>query len=140
MGLKVWLTEREADYKAGRVCKRCGYTHSRAEFESGYRDDGVGLCCIGWARIKLEELTERRKLKARMEQCRACGGSLKGGHVDGVCWACYDRGKAQGQRALGPVFVGDLIATIAGVPNILLGPNSGERVTMIRSLVRALTL
>lgn len=91
-GLKVWLAEREQDYRAGRVCARCGYVHSRSEFQSGYREDGAGLNCFGFARIKLEELREIARLKARRECCRVCGGSLRGGHVEGVCWSCHDRG------------------------------------------------
>jgi predicted transcriptional regulator len=56
-GLRRFAAEREAEFRAGQVCKRCGYRHTRIEYESGYRDDGTGtLSCFGWARIKQEEL------------------------------------------------------------------------------------
>jgi hypothetical protein len=63
------------------------------EYETGYRDDGTGtLSCFGWARIKLEELHEARKLaecRQRELHCRQCGGSLREGHVEGYCWSCW---------------------------------------------------
>ena len=94
-GLRVWLVEREQEYRAGLVCARCGYRHTTIEYHSGYRDDGTGrLNCFGFARIKLEELTEQRKLAERTrraEACRMCGSPLRDGHVDGVCWSCWDR-------------------------------------------------
>jgi DNA-binding transcriptional ArsR family regulator len=92
-GLRRFAAEREAEYRAGQVCRRCGYRHSRIEYESGYRDDGTGtLSCFGWARIKLEELHEARKLAERRRRelcCRQCGGSLREGHVEGLCWSCW---------------------------------------------------
>jgi len=93
-GLKRFEAEREAEFKAGQVCKRCGYRHSRVEFETGYRADGTGmLSCFGWVRIKLEELHEQAKLTERRRRelhCRQCGGPLTGGHVEGYCWECFD--------------------------------------------------
>lgn len=94
-GLRAWLREREADYRAGQVCKRCGYRHSQAEYRSGYRDDGDGLVCVGWARMMIDELREQAKIKRRRECCRVCGGSLRNGHVEGVCWTCYELGKSR---------------------------------------------
>jgi hypothetical protein len=92
-GLRRFVAEREAEYQAGQICRRCGYRHSRIEYESGYRDDGTGtLSCFGWARIKQEELHEARKLAERRQRelcCRHCGGSLREGHVEGLCWSCY---------------------------------------------------
>jgi predicted transcriptional regulator len=92
-GLRRFAAEREAEYQAGQICRRCGYRHSRIEYESGYRDDGTGtLSCFGWARIKQEELHEARKLAERRQRelcCRHCGGSLREGHVEGLCWSCY---------------------------------------------------
>jgi predicted transcriptional regulator len=92
-GLRRFVAEREAEFQAGQVCRRCGYRHSRIEYESGYRDDGTGtLSCFGWARIKLEELHEQAKLSERRQRelcCRQCGGSLREGQVEGLCWSCY---------------------------------------------------
>jgi hypothetical protein len=92
-GLRRFAAEREAEFQAGQVCRRCGYRHTRIEYESGYRDDGTGtLSCFGWVRIKLEELHEARKLSERRQRelcCRQCGGSLREGHVEGLCWSCY---------------------------------------------------
>jgi predicted transcriptional regulator len=92
-GLRRFEAEREAEFQAGQICRRCGYRHSRIEYESGYRDDGTGtLSCFGWARIKLEELHEARKLAERRRRelcCRQCGGSLREGHVEGLCWGCW---------------------------------------------------
>jgi hypothetical protein len=87
-GLKRFVAEREAEYQAGQICRRCGYRHSQIEYESGYRDDGTGtLSCFGWARIKLEELHEQAKLSERRQRelhCRHCGGSLREGQVEGL--------------------------------------------------------
>jgi DNA-binding IscR family transcriptional regulator len=92
-GLKYFIAERETEFRAGQVCKRCGYRHTRIEYESGYRADGTGiLSCFGWARIKLEELHETRKLAERRRQelcCRHCGGSLREGYIEGYCWNCW---------------------------------------------------
>jgi DNA-binding MarR family transcriptional regulator len=92
-GLRRFAAEREAEFRAGQVCKRCGYRHTRIEYESGYRDDGTGtLSCFGWARIKQEELHEALKLAERRQRelcCRQCGEPLTGGHVEGLCWSCY---------------------------------------------------
>jgi hypothetical protein len=92
-GLRRFAAEREAEFQAGQVCRRCGYRHSRIEYESGYRDDGTGtLSCFGWARIKQEELHEARKIAERRQRelcCRQCGEPLTGGHVEGYCWSCY---------------------------------------------------
>jgi hypothetical protein len=92
-GLRRFVAEREAEYQAGQICRRCGYRHSRIEYESGYRDDGTGtLSCFGWARIKQEELHEARKIAERREReryCRQCGGSLREGQVEGLCWGCW---------------------------------------------------
>jgi hypothetical protein len=92
-GLRRFAAEREAEYQAGQICRRCGYRHSRIEYESGYRDDGTGtLSCFGWARIKLEELHEQAKLSERRQRelhCRHCGGSLREGQVEGYCWSCW---------------------------------------------------
>jgi DNA-binding transcriptional ArsR family regulator len=92
-GLRRFAAEREAEFQAGQICRRCGYRHSRIEYESGYRDDGTGtLSCFGWARIKQEELHEARKIAERRERelcCRQCGGSLREGQVEGLCWGCW---------------------------------------------------
>jgi DNA-binding MarR family transcriptional regulator len=92
-GLRRFAAEREAEYQAGQVCRRCGYRHTQIEYETGYRDDGTGeLSCFGWVRIKQEELHEARKLAERRQRelhCRHCGGSLREGHVEGLCWSCY---------------------------------------------------
>jgi predicted transcriptional regulator len=106
-GLRRFVAEREAEYQAGQVCRRCGYRHSRIEYESGYRDDGTGaLSCFGWARIKQEELHEASKLAERRQRelcCRQCGGSLREGHVEGLCWSCYPP-PSENLSALGPTF------------------------------------
>jgi predicted transcriptional regulator len=92
-GLKRFAAEREAEFQAGQVCRRCGYRHTQIEYETGYRDDGTGtLSCFGWARIKLEELHEQAKLSERRRHelcCRQCEESLTGGHVEGYCWSCW---------------------------------------------------
>jgi DNA-binding transcriptional ArsR family regulator len=92
-GLRRFAAEREAEYQAGQVCRRCGYRHTQIEYETGYRDDGTGeLSCFGWVRIKQEELHEARKLAERRQRelyCRHCGGSLREGHVEGLCWSCW---------------------------------------------------
>jgi DNA-binding transcriptional ArsR family regulator len=92
-GLKRFEAEREAEYQAGQICRRCGYRHTQIEYETGYRDDGTGeLSCFGWARIKQEELHEALKLAERRRRelcCRQCGGSLREGHVEGYCWSCW---------------------------------------------------
>jgi Fe2+ or Zn2+ uptake regulation protein len=95
-GLKRFMAEREIEFRTGQVCKRCGYRHTRIEYESGYRADGTGiLSCFGWARIKQEELHEARKLaecRQRELHCRQCGRSLREGHVEGYCWSCWTSG------------------------------------------------
>jgi len=92
-GLRRFAAEREAEFQAGQVCRRCGYRHTQIEYETGYRDDGTGaLSCFGWVRIKLEELHEQAKLSERRQRelhCRHCGGSLREGQVEGLCWSCY---------------------------------------------------
>jgi hypothetical protein len=92
-GLRRFVAEREAEYQAGQICRRCGYRHTQIEYETGYRDDGTGeLSCFGWARIKQEELHEARKLAERRQRelcCRHCEEPLTGGHVEGYCWSCY---------------------------------------------------
>jgi rubrerythrin len=92
-GLRRFEAEREAEFQAGQICRRCGYRHSRIEYESGYRADGTGaLSCFGWVRIKQEELHEALKLAERRRRelcCRQCGGSLREGHVEGLCWSCW---------------------------------------------------
>jgi predicted transcriptional regulator len=92
-GLKRFAAESEAEFRAGQVCRRCGYRHTQIEYETGYRDDGTGeLSCFGWARIKQEELHEALKIAERRQRelhCRHCGGSLRKGHVEGLCWSCY---------------------------------------------------
>jgi len=92
-GLRRFAAEREAEYRAGQICRRCGYRHTREEYESGYRADGTGtLSCCGWARVKLDELYEALKIAERRRwelHCRHCGGSLRGGHVEGLCWSCW---------------------------------------------------
>jgi len=92
-GLRRFAAEREAEYQAGQICRRCGYRHSRIEYESGYRADGTGaLSCFGWARIKQEELHEALKIAERRRRelcCRQCGGSLREGQVEGLCWNCW---------------------------------------------------
>jgi DNA-binding transcriptional ArsR family regulator len=92
-GLRRFAAEREAEFRAGQVCKRCGYRHTRIEYESGYRADGTGtLSCFGWARIKQEELHEALKIAERRQRelcCRQCGSLLCDGHVEGLCWSCY---------------------------------------------------
>jgi DNA-binding MarR family transcriptional regulator len=92
-GLRRFAAEREAEYRAGQVCRRCGYRHTQIEYETGYRADGTGaLSCFGWARIKLEELHEQAKLAERRRRelcCRQCGGSLREGQVEGLCWSCW---------------------------------------------------
>jgi len=92
-GLRRFAAEREAEYRAGQVCKRCGYKHSQLEYTSGYRADGTGtLSCFGWVRIKLDELHEQLKIAERRRRellCRSCGGSLRDGHVEGYCWECW---------------------------------------------------
>jgi predicted transcriptional regulator len=93
-GLRRFVAEREAEFQAGQVCRRCGYRHTKIEYETGYRDDGTGtLSCFGWARIKREELHEARHLAERREReryCRQCGGSLRDGQVEGLCWSCWE--------------------------------------------------
>jgi len=93
-GLKRFEAEREAEFRAGQVCRRCGYKHSQLEYTSGYRADGTGtLSCFGWARIKLFELHEQAKLTERLQRerhCRSCGGSLRWGQVEGCCWSCWE--------------------------------------------------
>jgi len=93
-GLRRFAAEREAEFRAGQVCKRCGYKHTQLEYTSGYRDEGTGvLSCFGWVRIKLEELREQVKLTERRRRelhCRQCGGPLTGGHVEGYCWECWE--------------------------------------------------
>jgi hypothetical protein len=90
------MAEREIEFRAGQVCKRCGYRHTRIEYESGYRADGTGiLSFFGWVRIRLEELYEACKVAERRQQelyCRQCGGSLREGHVEGYCWSCWTSG------------------------------------------------
>jgi hypothetical protein len=85
------VAEREAEFQAGQICRRCGYRHTKIEYETGYRDDGTGtLSCFGWARIKREELHEARHLAERREReryCRQCGGSLRDGQVEGCAGA-----------------------------------------------------
>jgi hypothetical protein len=92
-GLKRFVAEREAEYQAGQICRRCGYRHTQIEYETGYRDDGTGeLSCFGWGRIKQEQLHEALKIAERRRRelcCRQCGGSLREGHVEGYCWSCY---------------------------------------------------
>jgi hypothetical protein len=92
-GLRRFAAEREAEFQAGQVCRRCGYRHTQIEYETGYRDDGTGaLSCFGWVRIKLEELHEQAKLSERRQRelhCRHCGGSLREGQVEGLCWGCW---------------------------------------------------
>ena len=78
-GLRVWLAEREGEYRAGQVCKRCGYRHTTIEYHSGYREDGTGkLNCMGWARWMLDVLHEERKKRKRLqdEQRERCVGKL----------------------------------------------------------------
>ncbi|MEM4402356.1 MAG: hypothetical protein QW376_07745 [Candidatus Caldarchaeum sp.] len=76
--LRLWLAAREQDYRSGRVCARCGYRHSELEYRSGYRDDGTGrLNCFGFARIKLEELQEERKLALRREHDFRCATAIE---------------------------------------------------------------
>jgi hypothetical protein len=91
-GLRRFAAEREAEYRAGQICRRCGYRHTKIEYETGYRDDGTGtLSCFGWARIKQEELHEARKLAERRRRelhCRQCGSLLRDGQVEGLCWSC----------------------------------------------------
>ncbi|MEM4409463.1 MAG: hypothetical protein QXI19_12055, partial [Candidatus Caldarchaeum sp.] len=98
-GLRRWLGERVTEFKASRVCARCGYRHSTTEYRSGYRDDGTGaLCCFGFARIKLDELHEAHKLAERRRRdqlCRECGVLLRDGHVEGLCWSCYRAARAR---------------------------------------------
>jgi len=92
-GLRRFAAEREAEFKAGQVCKRCGYKHTQLEYNSGYRDEGTGtLSCFGWVRIKLEELREQVKLaerRQREQQCRQCGSLLREGQIEGLCWECW---------------------------------------------------
>jgi DNA-binding transcriptional ArsR family regulator len=92
-GLKRFAAESEAEFRAGQVCRRCGYRHTQIEYETGYRDDGTGeLSCFGWARIKQEELHEALKIAERRQRerhCRQCGGSLRDGQVEGLCWSCW---------------------------------------------------
>jgi DNA-binding transcriptional ArsR family regulator len=107
-GLRRFVAEREAEYQAGQVCRRCGYRHSRIEYESGYRDDGTGaLSCFGWARIKQEELHEARKLAERRQRelcCRQCGGSLREGQVEGYCWSYWGSPRRKNLKPDPPVF------------------------------------
>jgi DNA-binding transcriptional ArsR family regulator len=91
-GLRRFEAEREAEYRAGQICRRCGYCHTKIEYKTGYRDGTGTLSCFGWARIKQEELHEARKLAERRRRelcCRQCGGSLREGHVEGLCWSCW---------------------------------------------------
>jgi hypothetical protein len=68
-GLRRFAAEREAEYQAGQICRRCGYRHTQIEYETGYRDDGTGeLSCFGWARIKQDELHEARKIAERRQR------------------------------------------------------------------------
>jgi len=100
-GLKRFEAEREAEYRAGQICRRCGYRHSRIEYESGYKADG-SLSCFGWARIRLEELHEALKIPERRRrelQCRHCGGSLREGQVEGLCWSCWQASSRSGTWA-----------------------------------------
>jgi len=90
-GLKRFETERELEFKLGRSCGRCGYKHSRIEYETGRKADG-SLSCFGWARLRREELHEQLKIAERRRrelQCRHCGSPLTGGHVEGYCWSCW---------------------------------------------------
>ena len=78
-GLRAWLAEREQEYRAGLVCARCGYRHTKIEYHSGYREDGTGkLNCMGWARWMLDVLHEERKKRKRLqdEQRERCVGEL----------------------------------------------------------------
>jgi DNA-binding transcriptional ArsR family regulator len=92
-GLRRFAAEREAEYQAGQICRRCGYRHTQIEYETGYRDDGTGeLSCFGWARIKQDELHEALKIAERRQRelhCRHCGGSLREGQIEGLCWGCW---------------------------------------------------
>jgi predicted transcriptional regulator len=89
-GLRRFAAEREAEFQAGQVCRRCGYRHTKIEYETGYRADGTGaLSCFGWVRMKLDELREVHKLAERRRRelcCRQCGGSLQG-QVEGCAGA-----------------------------------------------------
>jgi len=90
-GLKRFEAEREAEFRAGQVCRRCGYRHSRIEYETGRKADG-SLNCFGWSRLHDLELHEALKIAARRQRellCRSCGGSLRDGHVEGLCWSCW---------------------------------------------------
>jgi predicted transcriptional regulator len=106
-GLRRFAAEREAEYQAGQVCRRCGYRHTQIEYETGYRDDGTGeLSCFGWARIKQEELHEALKIAERRRRelcCRQCGGSLREGQVEGLCWSCWHARGQTAQRAAQPL-------------------------------------
>jgi hypothetical protein len=106
-GVRRFEAKRETEYREGRVCARCGYRHSRTEFESGYREDGTGTwSCFGWARVKLEELQELRKIAERKQKeriCLSCGGSLKDGYVEGLCWSCWQVQGGQSRENIGSV-------------------------------------
>jgi len=91
-GLKRFETERELEFKSGRPCGRCFYQHSRIEYETGRKADG-SLNCLGWARLRREELHEALKIAERLQRerhCRSCGGSLRWGQVEGCCWSCWE--------------------------------------------------
>jgi predicted transcriptional regulator len=92
-GLRRFVAEREAEFQAGQVCRRCGYRHTKIEYETGYRADGTGaLSCFGWVRMKLDELREVHKLAERRRRelcCRQCGSLLCDGQVEGLCWGCW---------------------------------------------------
>jgi hypothetical protein len=47
-GLRRFVAEREAEFQAGQICRRCGYRHTQIEYETGYRDDGTGELSLLW--------------------------------------------------------------------------------------------
>jgi ribosomal protein L37AE/L43A len=64
------------------------------------------LSCFGWVRMKLDELREVHKLAERRRRelcCRQCGGSLREGQVEGLCWSCWHARGQTAQRAAQPL-------------------------------------
>jgi len=99
------LERIETAVGAGRQCPVCEQMHDRADWREGRNADGQ-LNCAGWARLKIEELRERKPPSTPPDRrttssmaCWTCGRRVERLH-EGRCRSCYRCARAdKGQQA-----------------------------------------
>lgn len=64
--LELTLTRMREDLEAGRPCPVCGQIHDSWDWQEG-RTSGY-LNCIGWARIRLDELQPQAYIPIRYQE------------------------------------------------------------------------